>query len=71
VSTGNAYFQFINLLVDYILPSVGFTPLNLVLVISLDFGIISLSSFLGFMYLRFKKKRTIQKLRKEFFENSS
>jgi hypothetical protein len=50
---------------------VGFTPLNLVLVISLDFGIISLSSFLGFMYLRFKKKRTIQKLRKEFFENSS
>jgi len=70
VSTGNADFQFIRLLVNFILPSAGFTPLDLVLVISLVIGSVALSIFLGFIYLHFKKKRTIQKLKKEFFEDS-
>lgn len=70
VSTGNTDFQFIRLLVDFILPSAGFNPLNLVLVISLVVGTISVSIILGFTYLHFKKKRTIKKLRKEFFEDT-
>ncbi|NVM19972.1 MAG: serine hydrolase [Candidatus Lokiarchaeota archaeon] len=70
VSTGNTEYQFIRLLVDFILPSAGFTPLNLVFVISLIVGTISLSILLGFTFFHFKKKRTIKKLRKEFFEET-
>ena len=70
VSTGNTDYQFVRLLVDFIIPSAGFTPPNLVLIISLVIGTISLSIFLGFTYLHFKKKKTIKKLRKEFFGNT-
>ena len=59
VSTGNAGFDFIGLLVDYILPSVGFFPLNPVLVIFLVVSSAALSLFLVFIFLHFKKKRTI------------
>jgi len=70
VSTGNEDFQFIRLLVEFILPSADFSPLDLILIISLVFGSVALSLFLSFVYLRLKKKRNIQKLRKEIFEDS-
>lgn len=71
VSTGNEDFQFIRLLIDFILPSAGFLPLNLILIISLVFGSVGLSLFLGFYYLHLKKKRTIKELKKEFFDDSN
>lgn len=58
VSTGNNYFQFIRLLVNYILPSAGFYPnLNVILIISLSIGSAALVVVIGFIYYRFRKKR--------------
>lgn len=69
VSTGNTNFQFIRLLVDYILSSVGFYPLNPVLVISLVVGLSALSAFLGFIYYRMRKKRNLRKIREKYFND--
>ena len=68
VSTGNVGFDFIGLLVNYILPSVGFIPLDPVLIIVLVVGSVALCIFLFFIFLHLKNKRTIQKLKKEFLE---
>jgi len=60
VSTGNNDFQFIRLLVNYILPSAGFYPnINLKLIISLIIGLSALIVVIGFIYYRVRKKRTI------------
>ena len=59
VSTGNNDFQFIRLLVNYILPSAGFYPnINLILIISLIIGLSALIVVIGFIYYRVRKKRT-------------
>jgi CubicO group peptidase (beta-lactamase class C family) len=60
VSTGNADFQFIRLLVNYILPSAGFYPnLNQIVIISLSFSLTALAVVAGFFYYRFHKKRKL------------
>jgi len=61
VSTGNTDFQFIRLLVNYILPSAGFYPnLNSIIIISLSIGSVALVVVIGFIYYRVRKKRIIE-----------
>ncbi|MFW9948965.1 MAG: serine hydrolase domain-containing protein [Candidatus Thorarchaeota archaeon] len=63
VTTGNTDFQFIRLLVDYILPSVGFCPLNLPLVISITIASIGLCVLGIYLYIRIRKKRNLKDLK--------
>lgn len=67
IFTGNREFQYIRLLVDYIFPSVGFYPLDLdgVLVLVISLSIISGS--LCLMFYRIQKKRTLQKIKDEYY----
>ena len=70
VATGNEYYQFIRLLVDFILPSADFVPIDPIVIISVIISVLALGTFIGATYIHFRKKRTIQKLRKEFFEDA-
>lgn len=63
VTTGNADFQFIRLLVDYILPSAGYIVFNPILVGLLVFGIGIATIFGVYVIFRLKRKRSIKKLK--------
>lgn len=66
VSTGNTEYPFINLLVDYILPSAGFSPINLMLVISLIVFLSTLGAYFGYKYYKsHTKKKSIQESREQ------
>ncbi len=69
VSTGNADFQFIRLLVDYILPSAGFYPLNLMIVLTIVFGSTGLCIILILVYFRIRKRKNLKNLREKYFNN--
>ena len=57
VSTGNTDFHFVELLVNYILPSAGFYPLNIALILSIIIITISISILLIFIYFHKKRKK--------------
>lgn len=67
VSTGNTDFHFIRLLVDFILPSVGFYPLNLVTMIISIISLSTISLFLGFMLNRIGKRRSLREVKEEYY----
>jgi CubicO group peptidase (beta-lactamase class C family) len=57
----NVDFPFINIIVDFILPSAGFIQINPLLVIILIVGPSALGTFLLFIFFRFRKKRVLSK----------
>ena len=69
VSTGNADFRFIKLLVDYILPSAGFYPLNIVFIITLIVGLSALGAFSVFIFFSVRKRRILRKLKEEYLND--
>jgi CubicO group peptidase (beta-lactamase class C family) len=70
VSTGNADFHFIELLVNYILPSVGFYPLNLEQVLLL-IGISIMITIVVFVIYRIHHEKELSRLKKEYLSNFS
>jgi CubicO group peptidase (beta-lactamase class C family) len=70
VSTGNTDFHFIRLLVDYILPSAGFYPLNMILLVFLIVGFSAIGAFSVFLFYWIRKKKEIRKLREEFLSDT-
>ena len=67
ISTANSEnFQFINLLVDYILASAGFTPINYLLVTSIFIVSVSVCTITVFLFFRIRKKKSIRKLKEKY-----
>lgn len=69
IATGNSDFQFIHLLVDYILPSVGFYPINFLLLTSIIIVSVSVCTIIAFLYFRIRKKTSIRKLKEKYLNN--
>jgi len=69
VSTGNTDFHFIRLLVDYILPSAGFYPLNIILLVLLIVGLSSIGAFSLFIFHWIRKRNILRKLKEEFLSD--
>jgi len=69
IATGNSYFPFISLLVDYILPSAGFYPINFLLLITILIVSASVCTTIAFLYFRFRKKKSIRKLKEKYLND--
>jgi len=67
VCTGNTEFQYIRLLIDYILPSVGLYPLDLDAVIVLAVSLSALGVFLGFMLHRMQKRISLREIKEDYY----
>jgi len=70
ISTGNSEnYQYINLLVDYILPSAGFYPINFLLLSSIIILSVSVCIIITFLYFRIRKKSSIRKLKEKYLND--
>ena len=71
IATGNSDYQYINLLVDYILLSAGFIPIDFLLLSGIIIGSTILCAVSIFLFLRTRKKVEIRKLKKEYLDDFS
>ena len=70
ISTANSgNFGFINLLVDYILPSAGFYPINFLLMSLIIIASVSICTIIAFLYFRIRKKTSIRKLKEKYLND--
>ena len=70
ISTANSgNFGFINLIVDYILPSAGFTPFNYLLFTSIFIVSVSVCAITAFLFFRIRKKTSIRKLKEKYLND--
>ena len=70
ISTANSgNFGFINLLVDYIIPSAGFYPINVVLLYLIFTVSVSSLSIMLFAYFYYRKKKTIRILKEKYLND--
>ena len=68
IATGNSDYSYINLLVNYILPSVGFIPIDFLLLGGIIIGVVSFCTILIFLFLRRRRKAEIRRLKKKYLD---
>ena len=72
ISTGNSEnYQYINLLVNYILPSAGFYPINFLLLSSIIITSISICIIMTFLFFRIRNKRLLHKLKETYLNDEN
>lgn len=68
IATGNSDYSYSNLLINYILPSAGFTPVDFLLLGGIIIGSTLLCVALIVLFLRLRKKVEIRKLKKKYLD---
>jgi len=70
ISTGNSEnYHYINLLVNYILPSAGFYSINFLLMSLIIIPSVSICTIIAFLYFRIRKKKVIRKLKEKYLND--